>query len=842
MRKTGLSRYITRLTAFLLSGSMIISNVVPVAAASKKKDNNDKVETVYVNANAEGDTDKITVSEQLKSHGEGSIEDYSTLKNIKNVKGDEEFTQNADGNITWSGNGEDIFYQGESDAALPVSVKVTYFLDGKKISPEKLAGKSGKVKIRFDYTNNTSNTVKVNKKDVSVQTPFTIVSAMILPSENFSNVEVENGRVVNDGDRNIVIGMAMPGLRKSLKLDDYEKLSDVDIPDHVEVTADATDFELSMTATMATTGTINEFDLDGLDDLDDLKKDMDKLTDASSDLVEGSGKLLDGLNTLDSSMKTYTKGVSKVDEGAGQLRDGLKKVASKKAEFEKGAEDLTKGLSTLKNGTKTLKKGVNDYTSGASTLEKGIENAASGSSALKSGAGSLYKGLKDYTDGAEQIQQGVHKINSEVSSIKIPQDASDAAKKLAADAKQLKAKEAEINAMMKKLSTLEKDLNDYKTDVQSWMGKVVEKANAIDEKAKTETKSKLQDMASSANSKALEKVNDEAKKGRDASQTSHANAASAAASAVNEAKSQIDGMNDLTGEQKSAIKNNLDSISNSVSNANVASVENETSVDLGLSTDVSDMNVSGELKSELGNFPKMDVDVKDADTGQIIAIIEDMKAQAKVLEKYGSAVEGLKEKIPELREGLNKIDKGASRLADNSDKLIKGMKQLSSGIDSLNSGLNALEDGAKKLTANNNSLTGGTSSLDDGAGKLLSGSKKLELAVKKVTKAADLLATGSVQLKNGTGKLDSAGDQINSGVGKLVGGMQTLNDGFVKFDEEGIKKLADLAGDDLDSMTTQLKAIKEADKSYQSYGGIKEGSKGSVKFIIETAAIEKDDE
>ena len=79
-------------------------------------------------------------------------------------------------------------------------------------------------------------------------------------------------------------------------------------------------------------------------------------------------------------------------------------------------------------------------------------------------------------------------------------------------------------------------------------------------------------------------------------------------------------------------------------------------------------------------------------------------------------------------------------------------------------------------------------------------------------------------------------------MGKLVGGMQTLNDGFVKFDEEGIKKLADLAGDDLDSMTTQLKAIKEADKSYQSYGGIKEGSKGSVKFIIETAAIEKDDE
>lgn len=321
MRNAKSSGYLTRLTAVLLCGSMVICNALPVAAASKKKEQiEDKVETVYVNADPEGKVRKITVSEQLKNNGTGSVDDYSNLKDIKNVKGDEEFTRGEDGSLTWQGAGEDIFYQGTSDAELPVTVKVTYYLDGKKISPKDLAGKSGKVKIRFDYTNNTGDTVKVKKKDVKVQTPFTVVSAMVLPSDHFSNIEVENGRAVSDGDRNIVVGVAMPGLKESLKLADHKDLKDVDIPEYVEVTADANKFELSMTATMVNTGLMNDMDFDGIDSLDDLKKDMDKLTDASAKLIDGTRELLDGMKTLDDSMKKYTNGVEKVDKGADELK------------------------------------------------------------------------------------------------------------------------------------------------------------------------------------------------------------------------------------------------------------------------------------------------------------------------------------------------------------------------------------------------------------------------------------------------------------------------------------------------------------------------------------------
>ena len=124
----------------------------------------DKTETVYVDANADGSVKKITVKDWLRRNGDGEIIDFSNLKDIKNTEGDEEYTQNADGTITWENKGEDISYEGTSNQQLPVTTKVTYYLDGKEIKPEDLAGKSGKVKIRFDYTNNESRTVNIDGK------------------------------------------------------------------------------------------------------------------------------------------------------------------------------------------------------------------------------------------------------------------------------------------------------------------------------------------------------------------------------------------------------------------------------------------------------------------------------------------------------------------------------------------------------------------------------------------------------------------------------------------------------------------------------------------------------
>lgn len=132
---------------------------------------------------------KITVKDWLRRNGDGEIIDFSNLQDIKNTEGDEEYTQNADGTITWENKGEDISYEGTSNQQLPVTTKVTYYLDGKEIKPEDLAGKSGKVKIRFDYTNNESRTVNIDSKDVGVKVPFLAASMLMLPGDKFKNVK-----------------------------------------------------------------------------------------------------------------------------------------------------------------------------------------------------------------------------------------------------------------------------------------------------------------------------------------------------------------------------------------------------------------------------------------------------------------------------------------------------------------------------------------------------------------------------------------------------------------------------------------------------------------------------
>lgn len=133
------------------------------------------------------------------------------------------------------------------------------------------------MKIRFDYTNNSKKTVKINGKEEEIYTPFLMASGMILPGDNFKNVEVSNGKVISDGSNNIVVGIALPGLEDSLKLDELDLGDRDEIPDYVEVTADATDFKLEMTATVASCGNLDDLGFSDVDSLDDLKDALDEL-------------------------------------------------------------------------------------------------------------------------------------------------------------------------------------------------------------------------------------------------------------------------------------------------------------------------------------------------------------------------------------------------------------------------------------------------------------------------------------------------------------------------------------------------------------------------------------
>ena len=333
----------------------------------------DKTETVYAKADADGTVNEVTVNTVLKNKNEKKIQDYSNLTDIKNITGDEEYTKQSDGKILWDNQGEDIEYEGKSSEQLPVTVQISYFLEDKEVSPKELAGKSGSLKIRFDYENHTKEETNVNGKKVELPVPFAAISALLLSEDNATNIEVKNGKVISLDGQNLIIGYACPGLAKNLNLSDSELTKDIELPEYVEVTADVTDFELDFTATVFSSGLLSDLDEENLDDLDETSDNMDKIQEASGKLKDGSGKLLDGMKTYDEYMKQYLSGVDSLKEGVDVLKSGMQVLNENKTALGSGAQALTDGLCQFSNSLSAISFG---HASGQSGVDfSGVENA-----------------------------------------------------------------------------------------------------------------------------------------------------------------------------------------------------------------------------------------------------------------------------------------------------------------------------------------------------------------------------------------------------------------------------------------------------------------------------------
>lgn len=376
------NRKLNRVSKTVISGLLVTSLVVSNGAyANAQKISKD--ESVYVNADESGTTTKITVSNWLKNAGiNGTINDESDLKDIQNVKGDETFTQNGD-DVQWSAGSNDIYYQGTTDKELPVGVEIKYELDGKEIAAKDLLGQSGKLKITVSYTNKSKFTQTINGEKQEMYTPFVMATGIILPDDKFSNVEVDDGKIINEGSNNIVVGFGMPGMAESLDLD--EDAADK-LPEGFTVTADVTNFSIGNTITFASPSILSDLELDDIDDLDDLENKLEKLVDSSEDLVDGSKKLSNKM---------------------GELED-------KFDDYQDGEKSLNKGIKDLVNGGTTLKKGVKDYTNGVDTLAKGTQSYVNGAKQITDGNQKLYEAVKDmpssykeFSDGLQAYTKGV---------------------------------------------------------------------------------------------------------------------------------------------------------------------------------------------------------------------------------------------------------------------------------------------------------------------------------------------------------------------------------------------------------------------------------------------------
>ena len=430
------------------------------AAETTEQKHPSKDETVYVLANADGSVKKIIVSDWIKNNGGKTVSDKTELSDIKNVKGDESYVMDTDNMREWNADGKDIYYQGTISKALPVDLKVSYELDGKPVSAESLAGKSGKVTIRFDYTNNQYKNVSIDGKNTKIYVPFVMLTGLLLDNDIFTNVEISNGKIINDCDRIIAVGFALPGMQENLNL----SRDKVDIPDFVEITADVNNFALSNTLTVAANSIISDLDVSKLDSADDLQASLTELSSAMSKLLDGSSELYGGLSELLLKSNELISGVDKLANGASALSDG--------------AAALSAGLSKLVSNNDTLNAGAKQvFDTLLSTVSQKLKDNGITVDTLtvenyKTVIGGLLENPTD-SQKAELINIADAALNAKLSAIGVPQNYYGAVKVLLAtklsSGETQESAMAEIAAMLQNIS----DLQNQKAYAESEDGKQI---------------------------------------------------------------------------------------------------------------------------------------------------------------------------------------------------------------------------------------------------------------------------------------------------------------------------------------------------------------------------------
>lgn len=656
-----------------------------------------KEETVYAILDAGGNPVETIVSEWLKNpEGKDDLSDVTELQDISVVKGDSSYVADGEKKVTWKTSGNDVYYQGTTTKELPVKVSIQYELDGNVVEPSVLEGASGHLKMTFSYENNTAKEVTVAGEKCTIYQPFVMLSGLILDNEKVSNVTVENGSAVNNGDSTMVFGIAMPGLKESLgmndlKNDDGEEI-DINIPENVVIEADITDFSLLMTLTVASNSALEELGLDDIDSIDDLKADMDELTNGMNDIIDGTTQLDDGVGELSGGTGELSDGVNKLSDGTVEFVEGAHKLSDGAAQVNDGAIALKNGLSNLKQGTPALVTGIGALSSGADELSGGLNTIISNNDTLNG--------------GAAQLSDGLNALNA--------------------------------------------SLNN------------------------TEAQTKIQAL--------------------------------------------VNGSSDFAS--------GLSTTANVLSPSTLA----------GYAYKSEDGDYK-QLIADLSNYAEELDETNPTMAGNIQTMINTYESLYDIVAQAASGVNNLNDNYEVIKGGIgatagsiNDVSYAVGQLAAGAGQLKEGVAGYTTGVSQAASGAKTLDEGLASLNSQVPVLVGGIDQLVSGADALASGTGEL-------SNGASSLSSGADELNHGTGELKNGVSSLLDGVAELLDGTGELKEGVIKYNEEGIKKLADLVNKDLEKYYDRLCAVQDYAREYSSFTGCEEGTECSVKFIYKTDSI-----
>ena len=720
--------------------------------AAKKADASkvSKEETVYVTMDANGKKDEVIVSDWLKNAGiNGKISDVSDLKDIQNTKGNEKFTQD-DSTLTWDAKKNDIYYQGTSDKELPVGMEISYKLDGKEVSAKDLAGKSGKFEMNIKYTNSSKKKVTVDGKETEIYTPFLMATGMILSTDKFQNIKVDNGEVVSEGDNDIIMAYGMPGLKDSLDLAgldfgddvtiDTDKINDK-ITDTVKITADVKDFEMGASYTVATASLFKDIDFGDIDSLDDLDDKMDDLKDAANKLVDGADTLSDGLKTLNSNIKKYNKAIKTLNKSVGTLNTGAAKLKKGVGTYTKSADKLFKGVIKYSDGTKTFAQSTKKYTAGAKALVDGAGKISSSAEQFPASYKQFNDSLTSYVNGVNTLlaEENMTKLSSGVNSLKAGVESLDSGLTSAisgvdtinAAAKQLEGTDAKTKALRESINATKDAMEDAAK-------------NAATEQEKATYQAQVQLYESMLN------------------YMDNVQRAGAGLDAATNGKPDSEAA-DQNG--KTDLKLGLQTME-----AATSKTSTETNLYNGLSALQSSAKTMSDSAATIRGYKTPILEA----SGKINASVGTLTEAVKTLYKSGTT----------LTANNKKLNDAATTLTKSSKTVKSGSKQLKANSGTVRSGMSTLAGGTKKLykatntlVTTTNKVAKGVNKLDNGASKLASGTKEFkEDGVDKLTDTMNSILDGVSDTKDRAEAVNNAAANYKS-----FSGISGEMDGSVKF-------------------------------------------------------------
>ena len=625
-----------------------------------------KEETAYVVMDADGNVTKTSVAEWLRNgKSQDKINDVSSLKDIENTANDKSFTQ--DGNkLVWDAGGSDIKYKGNTDKELPVKVNVSYYLDGQKMSASEIAGQKGHVEIRFSYKVNDS----VESGGYTFKTPFTMASGVLLDDEHFTDIEVEGGKVIDDGSKCVCLGIAFPNLKSNLNTD----ISALDIPESVSIKAYTDKFEIDGTYTVALSGMFADMDLSDTGSLQDkvseLKGAMNQLSSASNQLVSGASELADGAATLDSKAAELKNGAGSLSSGSAELSSGAKALSDGSTQLAQGTQKALDGTKSLKDGTGALKSGSSDLADGTSQLKEGSAALSTGTSQLKDGSASLSEGTGALKEGSANLAEGSGQLKAGTDAL------AQGEKALEEGYGQIKEGMTSLDTGLQSLSSKGSNGSAIVGASDAYQEGMEQYANALDAMIAAETdeatKAKLQGLRSQ-----LPMPND---------YTAAVKGYVGGVDSAYAGEQQVSGGLDQLGSKLPALKEGI----------------------IGVQTGAADLDNGAKALAQ---------GASDADDGA--------KALAQGASDADDGAKALAKGASDANDGAAKLKAGAKGLDDGAAALNKGASDLNSGASNLKDGAGKLQAGADELSSGAGQLADGTAEFKKGTAKLAGGAETL---------------------------------------------------------------------------------------------------------------------